>query len=157
MERRLEQRRKVNRRSGLDRRRGPVRGPDRRISARRSGFDRRILDIQMDNSAVLIPVLLCTGRITIGSPTENLVAKCSELLEVHPVIALDLRGVIHIDSTGVEALLSILASARARNRNLSLIAPSPLVDAALRVTSLQNLFQVFANAEEASKRWLPSC
>lgn len=147
MERREDQRRKTERRSGLDRRKGPLRGPDRRRGDRRSGYDRRILDLQVESMS--IPILRCTGRITIGSPARYFVETCKSLLENNLVIGLDLQKIMHIDSTGVGALLSVLTSTRRQNGDLILIAPSEKVEAVLRITSLRNLFRIFASVEEA--------
>jgi anti-sigma B factor antagonist len=151
MERRREQRRKRHIRSGVERRRNE-RGPDRRKGDRRSGQDRRQLDLQVDYGLRSIPVIRCSGRITIGNPVNNFVSTCSELLRRRPLLALDLQKVTHIDSTGVGALLSVTTSARRRNGDVKLVAPSKKVESALKVTYLYNLFEVFATPEEAGEK-----
>lgn len=151
MERRREQRRKRQIRSGIERRRYE-RGADRRKADRRSGLDRRQLDLQVDYGLRTIPVVRCSGRITIGNAVNNFVSTCTGLLRGRALLALDLQKITHIDSTGVGALLSITTSARRRNGDVKLVSPSKKVENALKVTYLYNLFEVFATPEDAAEK-----
>jgi len=150
MERRRAQRRQSQTRSGTERRRYE-RGPDRRQVDRRSGMDRRQLDLQVDYGLRTIPVVRCSGRITLGNAVNNFVATCTGLLKGRALIAVDLQNITHIDSTGVGALLSVTTSAR-RNGDVKLVSPSKKVENALRVTYLYDLFEVFATPEEAAEK-----
>src|SRR5690348_11803876 len=126
MERRKQQRRKGPTRVGGDRRVGRAHGgPERRVADRRSGLDRRKFDIVVDYQVRSIPILRCSGRITIGDTARDFSAKCWEMFQRgRPTFALDLSGINHIDSTGIGALASLLTSVRTRGGDLKLISPS---------------------------------
>jgi len=150
MERRRQQRRKGPTRVGGDRRVGRTYGgPERRVADRRSGLDRRKLDIVIDYQVRSVPILRCSGKITIGDTAKNFSAKCSELLQRNrPTFALDLSGINHIDSTGIGALASLLTSVRTRGGDLKLIAPSRKVESVLRTTYLYELFHILSSTQE---------
>jgi anti-sigma B factor antagonist len=150
MERRRQQRRKGPTRVGGDRRAGRTYGgPERRVADRRSGLDRRKLDIVVDYQVRSVPILRCSGKITIGDTAKNFSAKCSELLQRNrPTFALDLSGINHIDSTGIGALASLLTSVRTRGGDLKLIAPSRKVESVLRTTYLYELFHSLSSTQE---------
>ena len=148
MERRKQQRRKGPTRLGGDRRIGRDGGPERRAADRRSGLDRRKFDVVVDYQVRSIPILRCSGRISIGDTAKNFSAKCSEMLQRNrPTFALDLSGINHIDSTGVGALASLLTSTRTRGGDLKLIAPSRKVESVLRTTFLYELFHILSSAK----------
>ena len=153
MERRRQQRRKGPTRVGGDRRIGRANGgPERRVADRRSGLDRRKFDVIVDYQVRAIPILRCSGRISIGDTAKNFSAKCSEMLQRNrPTFALDLSGINHIDSTGVGALASLLTSTRTRGGDLKLIAPSRKVESALRTTFLYELFHILSSAKELAE------
>jgi len=153
MERRRQQRRKGPTRVGGDRRIGRANGgPERRVADRRSGLDRRKFDVIVDYQVRSIPILRCSGRISIGDTAKDFSAKCSEMLQRNrPTFALDLSGINHIDSTGVGALASLLTSTRTRGGDLKLIAPSRKVESALRTTFLYELFHILSSAKELAE------
>jgi len=157
MERRKQQRRKGPTRVGGDRRVGRAYGgPERRIADRRSGLDRRKFDIVVDYQVRSVPILRCSGRITIGDTAKDLSAKCSEMLQRgRPTFALDLIGINHIDSTGVGALASLLTSVRTRGGDLKLIAPSRKVESVLRTTYLYPLFHILSSAQQLAEFSMP--
>jgi len=150
MERRRQQRRKGPTRVGGDRRiNRTYGGPERRVADRRSGLDRRKFDVIVDYRVRSVPILRCSGRITIGDTAKSFSAKCCEMLQrSRPTFALDLSGINHIDSTGVGALASLLTSVRTRGGDLKLIAPSKKVESALRITFLYELFHILSSAQE---------
>ena len=115
-------------------------------------MDRRQLDVQVDYGLRTIPVVRCSGRITLGNAVNNFVATCTGLLKGRALIAIELQKVTHIDSTGVGALMSVTTSARRRNGDVKLVSPSKKVEHALRVTYLYDLFEVFATPEEAAEK-----
>ena len=153
MERRRQQRRKGPTRAGGDRRiNRPYGGPERRVADRRSGLDRRKFDVILDYQVRSIPILRCSGRITIGDTAKNFSTKCYEMLQrSRPTFALDLSGITHIDSTGVGAIASLLTSTRTRGGDLKLIAPSKKVESVLRTTFLYELFHILASAKELAE------
>jgi len=115
-------------------------------------MDRRQLDLQVDYGLRPLPVVRCSGRITIGNAVNNFLSTCTVLLRGRALLALDLQKVTHIDSTGVGALLSLTTSARRRNGDVKLVSPSKKVESALKVTYLYNLFEVFATPEDAAEK-----
>ena len=153
MERRKQQRRKGPMRVARDRRLAPsYSGPERRVADRRGGLDRRKLDIIVDYQVRSIPILRCSGRITIGDTVTIFSARCLEMLQRgRPTFALDLSGINHMDSTGVGRLASHLTSARTRGGDLKLIAPSRKVESVLRTTYLYELFHILSSAQELSE------
>ena len=153
-DRRREQRRKGPTRVTPDRRQGRTHvGPERRQADRRRGIDRRQLDIIVDYQVRSIPILRCSGRITIGPSAVDFVAKCSEFLQRGRfTLALDLSRITHVDSTGIGKLLAVLTSSRTRGGDVKLIAPSHKVQSALKITFLYDLFAVFASAEDMAQR-----
>ena len=156
MERRKQQRRKGPTRLGGDRRIGGDGGPERRAADRRSGLDRRKFDVIVDYQIRSIPILRCSGRITIGDTAKNFSAKCYEMLQRNrPTFALDLSGISHIDSTGVGAIASLLTSTRTRGGDLKLVAPSKKVESVLRTTFLFELFHVLSSAKELAEFSMP--
>jgi len=157
MERRKQQRRKGPTRVGGDRRLGRAySGPERRVADRRSGLDRRKLDITIDYQVRSIPILRCSGRITIGDTATTFSAMCSEMLQRgRTTFALDLSGIHHIDSTGVGRIASLLTSARTRGGDLKLIAPSRKVESVLRTTFLYDLFHILSGAQELAVFSMP--
>jgi anti-sigma B factor antagonist len=157
MERRKQQRRKGPTRVGGDRRAARAYGgPERRVADRRGGLDRRKFDIIVDYQVRSIPILRCSGRITIGDTATSFSTRCSEMLQrSRPTFALDLTGVNHIDSTGVGRLASLLTSARTRGGDLKLIAPSRKVESVLRTTGLYDLFHILSTAQELAEFSMP--
>jgi anti-sigma B factor antagonist len=157
MERRKQQRRKGPTRAGGDRRvEGIYSGPERRLADRRTGLDRRKFDVVVDYQVRSVPILRCSGRITIGDTAKSFSAKCSEMLQRNrPTFALDLSGVNHMDSTGVGALASLLTSVRTRGGDLKLIAPSRKVESVLRTTYLYDLFHILSSAQALAEFSMP--
>src|SRR5690242_19334964 len=157
MERRKQQRRKGPTRVQGDRRiNRAYGGPERRVADRRSGLDRRKFDIMVDYQVRSIPILRCSGRITIGDTAKDFSAKCYEMLQRNrPTFALDLSRINHIDSTGVGAIASLLTSARTRGGDLKLIAPSKKVESVLRTTFLYELFHILSSTKELVEFSLP--
>jgi len=153
MERRKQQRRKGQRRAARDRRLRPAySGPEHRVADRRSGLDRRKLDMIVDYQVQSIPILRCSGRITIGDTVTYFSSKCLEMMQRgRPTFALDLSGINHIDSTGIGRLASHLTSTRTRGGDLKLVSPSRKVESVLRTTCLYDLFHIFSSAQELAE------
>ena len=93
-------------------------------------------------------VLYCDGRIVCGPHIDLLVRRCGELLEVYPVIGLDMSGVTAVDSVGLGSLVRVLASARKRGKDLVIISPSERASQALRLAKLLAVFPHFNSVQE---------
>jgi anti-sigma B factor antagonist len=57
-------------------------------------------------------------------------------------LAIDLRGVTFIDSTGIGVLVRLRVAAGERHKNLVLVAPSEPVIRLLRITALTSAFAI---------------
>lgn len=66
-----------------------------------------------------------------------------------PFIVLDLSTLDYLDSTGIGAISAGRKKVRDAGGNIRLVSPSSLVTKVLRLTELEQTFQVFEGAEEA--------
>jgi anti-sigma B factor antagonist len=64
-------------------------------------------------------------------------------------VVVNLNGVDYIDSGGLGILIGLLVSARNRGGELKLVSPNQRIKELLRRTSLDNIFRVYGNNEEA--------
>ena len=91
----------------------------------------------------------CEGRIVYGDECAVLRERVVSILTGSPKIVVNLAGVDHIDSEGVGMLVGLLVSARNRAGDLKLASPGTRVKDLLRRTSLETIFRVYANNDEA--------
>jgi anti-sigma B factor antagonist len=94
-------------------------------------------------------ILHCNGRIVYGDECAVLRERVVSILTGSPKIVVNLAGVDHIDSEGVGMLVGLLVSARNRTGDLKLASPRQRVTDLLRRTSLETIFRVYANKDEA--------
>jgi anti-sigma B factor antagonist len=94
-------------------------------------------------------ILHCEGRIVYGDECAVLRERVVSILTGSPKIVVNLAGVDHIDSEGVGMLVGLLVSARNRAGDLKLASPGTRVKDLLRRTSLETIFRVYANNDEA--------
>jgi anti-anti-sigma factor len=94
-------------------------------------------------------ILHCEGRIVYGDECAVLRERVVSILTGSPKIVVNLVGVDHIDSEGVGMLVGHLVSARNRGGELELASPGTRVKDLLRRTSLETIFRVYANNDEA--------
>ncbi|MGA8733622.1 MAG: anti-sigma factor antagonist [Terriglobales bacterium] len=64
-------------------------------------------------------------------------------------LSLTLKAVDYIDSAGLGVLVGLFVSARNRGGDLKLVSPNQRTKELLRRTSLDNIFMVYGNNEEA--------
>lgn len=64
-------------------------------------------------------------------------------------VAVDLRGVGYIDSSGIAALVEGFQQARGKQQKFALVAVSPAVLAVLELARLDRVFPMFATLDEA--------
>ena len=100
------------------------------------------------NYAGSLPVVSCAGRLVFGETCACLEKHAEALLESYPVIALDLRGIRALDSAGLGMLIKLLTSARRRQGDVKLIAPSAKAREVLKVTKLDLVFESAQSVEE---------
>ena len=94
-------------------------------------------------------ILHCEGRIVYGDECAVLRERVVSTLTGSPKIVVNLAGVDHIDSEGVGMLVGLLVSARNRAGDLKLASPGTRVKDLLRRTSLETIFRLYANNDEA--------
>lgn len=66
-------------------------------------------------------------------------------------VAIDLSGVSSVDSSGLGALIHLVAHANVTGVRIVLVAPSPFVTGILEVTRLDKWFEIFDSLQEAEK------
>jgi anti-sigma B factor antagonist len=91
----------------------------------------------------------CNGRIVYGDECAVLRERVVSILTGSPKIVVNLAGVDHIDSEGVGMLVGLLVSARNRAGDLKPASPRQRVTDLLRRTSLETIFRVYGNKDEA--------
>src|SRR5229473_4041733 len=94
-------------------------------------------------------IFLCDGRIVYGDEGAVLRERIRNMLPATPKIIIDLNGVDYIDSGGLGILVGLLVSARNRGGELKLVSPKQRIKELLRRTSLDKIFRVYGNDEEA--------
>lgn len=95
-----------------------------------------------------LPVVRLDGELTIYRAAE-LKDVLVEALGCHPRLAIDLSGVAEIDTAGVQLLLLATRQARADERELSLVAPSPAVMQAVDLLDLGETLGLGAGVRRA--------
>src|ERR1700687_2339228 len=94
-------------------------------------------------------IFRCDGRIVYGDEGAVLRERIGNMLPATPKIVIDLNAVDYIDSGGLGILVGLLVSARNRGGELKLVSPNQRIKELLRRTSLDNIFRVYGNNEEA--------
>lgn len=94
-------------------------------------------------------ILLCDGRIVFGDEDAILRERVGSMLPGTPKIVVNLKAVDYIDSAGLGVLVGLFVSARNRGGDLKLVSPNQRTKELLRRTSLDNIFMVYGNNEEA--------
>jgi len=94
-------------------------------------------------------VLHCDGRIVFGDEGAALRERVRNLLKGSPKIVVDLANVEHVDSEGLGILVGLFTSARNRGGELKLVSPNNHVQTALHRTTLDQVFSVYRNDDEA--------
>ena len=93
-------------------------------------------------------VVVLGGEIDIAA-ADTLRTELAQLTDGPRVVAVDLRSVSFIDSSGIEALCAARRDARAVGGSVVLRSPSPTVARLLEVTGLHDLFPVeYAPADD---------
>ena len=94
-------------------------------------------------------ICLCEGRIVFGDEGAALRERVVSMLPGTPKIVVNLTEVDYIDSGGLGILVGLLVSARNRGGELKLVSPNRRITELLRRTSLDNVFRVYGNNDEA--------
>jgi anti-sigma B factor antagonist len=96
-----------------------------------------------------VSVLRVAGRIVLGDDLTLLEQKVTSALKDSSELIIDLSAVDYVDSSGLGALVRHVTAARARRKKISLCGLTPNVRKLLDITRVIDLFQTYANEEEA--------
>ncbi|HXZ82007.1 MAG TPA: STAS domain-containing protein [Terriglobales bacterium] len=96
-----------------------------------------------------VPVVYCLGRLVYGEETQEFGRTLRRLLDDNKQLVLQLAAVSQIDSGGVGELGAVFLAAHRRDAKIRLACLSPRVAEVLRITGLEQLFQIYASEEEA--------
>jgi anti-sigma B factor antagonist len=94
-------------------------------------------------------IVRCDGRIVFGDEGAVLRERVMSLLSGTPKVVVNLDGVDYIDSGGFGILVGLFLSAKKRGGELKLVSPTRHVIDALHQTSLDTVFKVYGNDNEA--------
>ena len=113
------------------------------------GFERKFaiehhpLEIKRKNSGS-IPILVVSGRLTIGEPSEHLIQAFDEVFNTGArKVVIELNGVPQIDSSGISALVRISIKLSKEGGALRLVCGPGRVRDALTVTRLVEAIPTF--------------
>jgi anti-sigma B factor antagonist len=96
-----------------------------------------------------VTVVRCAGRIVLGDPSESLRAHVTHLLRDRRALVLHLGGVGFVDSSGLGTMVRLLTATRQSRGDLKLCALPVPVQALLKMTTTQRLFDIHESEESA--------
>ena len=97
-----------------------------------------------------VKVIKLRGRLNLGESVDRMRDTLEDLLNAGQArLVVDLGEVSMIDSSGIGLLVRYLTAAKQRGGSLKLLNPSKFAVQTLRMTGLLNLFQTFADQEQA--------
>lgn len=92
------------------------------------------------------------GRLNMVTAAQLRSAIESAILDNRPRVAIDVSGVVFLDSSGLGALIAGLKSARAAGGDVRLVRPPEQVQLVLELTNMGGILQSFENVEAAYGR-----
>ena len=105
----------------------------------RDAFRYRPLSISVEHGREEVTVVV-VGELDLATADELGHAVAQVLAAAVADIALDLRGVDFIDSTGLRMLLSLRNDAKRNGHGLTLVSPAPTVQRIFALTGTRGLF-----------------
>jgi anti-sigma B factor antagonist len=104
--------------------------------------------IDWERNGVLVFIL--TGRITLGDGTRVLRKLVEDTLEMGKLeIVLNLREVVHIDSSGLGELVTLHQKVASRGGHLKLANLTSRTYELVNLTKLYTIFEIFPTEDEA--------
>jgi len=88
------------------------------------------------------------GDVDLGT-SPNLRRALFDLLGETPKLALNLRALRYIDSSGIATLIEVLKDSQRRQKEFVLFGLSPAVQDVFRLTHVNRIFRIFDTEEEA--------
>lgn len=96
-----------------------------------------------------VAVLTATGRINLVTAPELRGEIQHVVGQGYNRLAMDLKGVEFIDSSGLGALVNGLRTARTAGGDLRLVSATDQVTSVLRLTNLDRILSVYASPDDA--------
>ncbi len=97
-----------------------------------------------------VTVVTIKGVIKLGESARNFSMYLEDLLrEEVPAVLLDLSAIDHVDSTGLGELVGYLQRFSEQGRRLALLKPHLRILNLLKLTKLNEVFQIFDDRGEA--------
>ena len=97
-----------------------------------------------------VTVVTIKGVIKLGESARNFSMYLEDLLrEEVPAVLLDLSAIDHVDSTGLGELVGYLQRFSEQGRRLALLKPQLRILNLLKLTKLNEVFQIFDDRGEA--------
>jgi anti-sigma B factor antagonist len=98
-----------------------------------------------------VKIIKLRGRLSLGEPVDRLRATIEDLLNAGDArLVLDLAELATVDSSGIGLLARFLTSAKQQGGSLKLVNPSKFVLQTLKLVGLLNLYEIFADSQEAA-------
>jgi anti-anti-sigma factor len=96
-----------------------------------------------------VMIVQCNGRIVAGGEVFSLQAHLGDILPHHGDVVLELEQVDFVDSSGLGALVRLVATARAKGGDIKLCGVQPRLRKTLEMTSLLPMFETYDSEAEA--------
>ncbi len=104
----------------------------------------------VERRAGSVTLLALSGHLVVDEGDRAFTARVSTVVNSGRVhIVVDLRGITYVDSGGVGALVSMYMLVKRHGGRMALLRPSPRVNRVLRMTRLDNVFEIFDREDEA--------
>jgi anti-sigma B factor antagonist len=111
-----------------------------------------ILNVQSKKVEPDIAVLEMTGRITMGSDSQQIEWELAELLKGNQKkVIFDLTAVTFLDSTGIGILVMCHAKLKKAGGALRIAGAQGMVEAMLDLTSVNKIVRFYPTAAEAAQ------
>jgi anti-sigma B factor antagonist len=111
-----------------------------------------ILKIEQSSIAPDIDVFTMSGRLTMGSDSQQVEWNLAKLLnENHKKVIFDLSRVNYLDSSGIGILVMCHAKLKKAGGSLRIAGAEGMVRQIIEMTNVNKLVDLFATASEASK------
>jgi anti-sigma B factor antagonist len=108
------------------------------------------MPLSMNNRPVGdVTIVQCNGRIVAGGEVFSLQAHLGDILPHHGDVVLQLEQVDFVDSSGLGALVRLVATARAGGGDIKLCGVQPRLRKTLEMTSLLTMFEIYDSEAEA--------
>jgi anti-sigma B factor antagonist len=89
-----------------------------------------------------------TGDVDLGT-SPNLRRALFDALREAPKLALNLRALRYIDSSGIATLIEVFRAAQRLQKDFVLFGLSPAVEDVFRLTHVNRIFRIFDTEEQA--------